>query len=387
MILLMFKLAASILALVGSIASGGVGAQTVLLRAGEVVATDELVSGLSLDGVTLKSGVGERTLSIDRVDEVGGDLESEWEKIEFAADSLWRARVRIERGDLASAETILEALLPTVGATRGESSVVLWTGLMRCRVERGAIAGAIDAFLQYRERRSDAPGPEASMFRSAMSPRLGAALIDPATMLCPSLPPIYVATPAVVAAARATTEAVGGESGLAVLYRMSMAHEVSAGVVVFPPATGGDGVVLVRDIVKSRCGTAEERATARAALRDRLGREQPGWIEAWSRCAIGRSLLLEGDEDSRLLGIAELLKVPAILSDEVPYLTGVALAEAAVALADGGDVASAIRLRAEIAENLPDHPVLDWPKLKVLSMSRVQPPVSEAGSSLPGETR
>ncbi len=222
------------------------------------------------------------------------------------------------------------------------------------------------------------------MFRSDQASALTGPMIDSATMLCPGLPPIFVPIPAVVAAARGGAAEGEPEQVLASLYRVAMLTEVAPDGVTVPNAEGGEGVALVREIVRARAGTSEERTAARALLRDRMERDLPGWMESWCRVGLGRSLLREADDESRLLAVAELLRVPALLSDEVPYLTGIALGEAAVALDDRGDAASAVRLRAEIIETLPGHPVLDWARLKTVGMKRTGVGTDPAGTDAGG---
>ena len=120
-------------------------------------------------------------------------------------------------------------------------------------------------------------------------------------------------------------------------------------------------------------GDTQERADARAALSARLTNECPAWLEAWCRVAIGRSLLREPERDRVVLGIAEMLHVPARLGGVCPYLTGVASAEAAGALAGLDDVAGAVRLRDELAISQPAHPALMSPAVARLPRAAPTP--------------
>lgn len=74
--------------------------------------------------------------------------------------------------------------------------------------------------------------------------------------------------------------------------------------------------------------------------------------------AIGRSLLLEDDEESRLLGVAMLMHLPSRLREAQPYLAGVALAESAGALDAMGLGPEADRVRGEFRRQFPGHPML-----------------------------
>ena len=53
-------------------------------------------------------------------------------------------------------------------------------------------------------------------------------------------------------------------------------------------------------------------------------------MEAWVRVGLGRSLMRESAVEDQLVGVAQMLHVPARLRGESPYLAGVALGGAAV---------------------------------------------------------
>jgi hypothetical protein len=126
------------------------------------------------------------------------------------------------------------------------------------------------------------------------------------------------------------------------------------------PASDDAGLTLVQQIVIARTGDPAAREQARAQLRTRLKSRPEPWVEAWCRAGVGRSLLREDSVEFKRLGIIELLHVPARLPEESPYLTGVALAEAAVALHKLGDRGGADKLRAGLKASFSGHPALDW---------------------------
>jgi hypothetical protein len=116
--------------------------------------------------------------------------------------------------------------------------------------------------------------------------------------------------------------------------------------------------------VAARTGDAQSRRAARERLEEFMSSGVETWVEAWCRAAIGRSLVLEDDREQRLLGVVSLLHVPARLDRSHPYLAGLCLAEAALALADLGDAEGAERLRRELGQRYPDHPVLTWAPIR-----------------------
>jgi len=125
-----------------------------------------------------------------------------------------------------------------------------------------------------------------------------------------------------------------------------------------------EGLALINDIVTARVGEEGQRIAARQALVARIKKRPALWVETWCRVGLGRSLLREPMRESQLLGISELLEVPARLERVNPYLTGIALAEAAVALRKLDDAAGATRLRTELSERFAGHPALEWDQLR-----------------------
>jgi hypothetical protein len=90
---------------------------------------------------------------------------------------------------------------------------------------------------------------------------------------------------------------------------------------------------------------------------------------------------VETARDSKLLGVAELVELPARLERVNPYLTGIALSEAAVALAKMGDSRGATQLRNELSDRFPGHPALEWEPLK--GWSAPPPPATPTPAPAP----
>jgi len=198
-------------------------------------------------------------------------------------------------------------------------------------------------------------------------------VIDPRTGLAPSLAPIWLEDQAVdprVASVGGGANEPGessplsGIDALGALYRFAARFENSPGGAMPEIDRSDPGVALVGDVVAARTGDPDARATARKALRERLTDEAPDWLAAWCHVGIGRSLLREPEEDDRRLGVIELLEVPARLSVSQPYLAGVALAEAAVAMRELGDVRGAEVLHAELLDGYAGHPALNWDPIR-----------------------
>lgn len=349
-------------------------AQVALRDGGRIeAAPSELgVRGVAFSQLPAVEGAIGNVLGWDRVRDIGG--EGSWATWKKTADAGWRARTRLERADAASAEPIFEELFAEYAGRNGPTAAMVDQGLLACRLYRGAQLTAVMPWVCWlRCGTPEEPLPRLiDLSRTAAQGSIGIAVApDRATGLVPQLPPIFVETPALQAFARSDAEialAAGETAGPLEARAQAMwrwylfAAKAECKLESMPPEGPGadDAVVFVSQIVFSRTGDAPQREKARTGLRERLKDAREPWAEAWCRAAIGRSLLLEQDAESRLLGVVELLHVPARLAEQSSYLTGVALAEAAVALKGLGDLPGADRMHAELLDRFTGHPAAEW---------------------------
>ena len=358
-------------------------AQEVVVRRG-VPAVVEPVLGVGIDGVLVGRSRDEegRRVPWDEVASVRGRFASDAALHAKAAESAWRARTRLERGDLGGAEPLFESLEDRYAGRRGAMAQLVAGGLVLCRVARGANALAVEPFLSYVEAREGDPSPRLIVRGADGADPIDLTPVDDVTGLNPSLPPIWLGTPAVQTALRLERrERTGRAAALAAIYQASMQTEAGTAVVPAEPGDADDAVRLAWEIVAARAGDAAARASARDRLRARLSSETapPPWMAAWCRCAVGRSLLREGDAESRMVAVAELMVIPATLEHAAPYVTGVAMAEAALAMAEDGDLRGASVIRTRLADRFPGHPALDFEPLRRLPSP--PPPASPRGAA------
>lgn len=376
-------------------AASGLPASSITLRGGEAGPAYE-VRGMSDAGVRVRTAtIPERVLSWDHVEKIEGPLAAEARAYMPTAEAAWRARARLERGDTASAEAIYEDLFKSYAGKDGPTAAAVAEGLMRCRMRRGAQAAAVGAWLAWIEAATPLQDyvsalngrdmPESSIF------------VDPATGLVPVLPPIWMNTAATQAFARGDLLPKDAKSGkpilasdspagqLGALYRRAAMFEAGQKLPDLDDQLKGSsnpGIAFVANIVLSRTGEASERQAARAALKAMLTATTPAWQEVWIRVAIGRSLVRESGNDEQLLGLAEMLHVPARLSRINPYLTGTALAEAAVGVLRHGDTNGAIKLRQILVDRFPNHPALDWEPIRGWAAQALPEPSKDDASQL-----
>lgn len=354
------------------------------------------VTAVSIDGVCvgeLVAGVSSaRMLSWHQIKSINGALAAGSQPLLANADAAWRGLARLERGDDLGAEAILEPLAKTYRLRGGPTAAAVYAGLLRCRLGRGAQTLAIDSWVGWLAANEIAPdaggGPAVSSWDHAEELLVG--VIDPATGLAMALPPTWLNVPAV--RSLAGTDAMPSEPGpsrgeqMRDLYVQAARFEcrLPTRLRTMDPAWS-ESQRLVWQIVAARIGDEATRKDARAALQGRLRVAIPSWQEAWCRIGLGRSLLLESDDDSKRDGLLQLLAIASREDGSDVYLTGIALAEAAAGLRARGDAVGANLVLADLVRQYPDHPALEWevirPYVRGVGMTARMKPVDAEGKS------
>lgn len=358
-------------AALGVVVCGPGALSQVTLRGGEVL--DDLVIEATGQGLRTEPRLGSgatRLLPWDMVRAVPDDKTEMLAPYAALAESSWRARWRVLRGDHGAAEPVLAELFSKLSAEDGPLTLRVAEGLTRCRLARGDQAGAVEPWLvALRLTGADAGlpvDPEASR-----AGRILAALIDAETGLCPMLPPFWPNTDRTAELARSLVSvgASGGaqNAGEAELRRwFARAAALDARAESLPEAgssdagSGGKGAAFVATLVKARDPDASVRRSARDRLLSELSADPDTWKEAWRRFALGRSYLMESSADDRAEGVVHMLHLPARFSAVQPYLSGLAAVEAAVELRsmDGPSRTAAEQIVADLTQREPFHPAL-----------------------------
>jgi hypothetical protein len=270
------------------------------------------------------------------------------------AEDLWRARSRVQRGDMALAEPLLARLFEQYRGQTHETALIVAEGLLRALLFRGGNEAAI------------IPALEVGRLRRAgiTTDRYGnlEPVLDEESFLCPQLAPAWSRSRFLEAVERdlADYDARGDEvvAEIAALYARAVRQEL--GTMSASPDEGETssvgGIPLVRLFVALGSSDPQEREEARNAL-DRMLPEFQGWREGWIRFALGRSLLMESGVGRQQRGMVELLHVPARFHKTLPYLSGLALAAVEDAASQQGDGELSAVMHAELARLYPNHPV------------------------------
>ena len=318
------------------------------------------IVGCTAEGVVVASPItGEITIGWDKIRAVSGEHAADANEYMDVADKAWRAMSRLDRGDISAAEPLLEELFADYAGQRGPTASVVCAGLLRCRLERGAHTLAVGAWLAWLHTRDGGVAPG---FGAGDGASLTPAT-DDETGLAPELPPIWLGLPAVRVFGQTPLDAdrFGDRAAqLATLYQHAAMLEGGTQQPMPRLESSDPGVRLVWDVVASRSSNESERLAGRRAIEKRLTAEPVGWADAWLRTAMGRSLLRESDPDQQRRGVIELLRVRVTHDRDAPYLAGLALAEAAVAMRALGDEAAASLLRRELLDSFPGHPASTW---------------------------
>jgi len=341
-----------------------------------------------------------RLISWDRVKLVDGPAASTAAPYLELSDRLWRARTRVERGDWLAAASIFRELAPRVQVVpggAGPTGAVVFEGLLRCDLARGARASALSSWFELLLTLDQSGAIKPSGLARPTSwiggTIDGPPVLDPRTGLCPQLAPMWVGETSIDAAA-----SVGEWDGLlqrsatptiavSCIRLFLAAARAEANQTYEIPSAGAsenssEGVRLVRLILLARAGNAEQREVGRAGLTTIARAEgvEP-WVEAWCRAGIGRSFLKEPEAQQRIRGVLELMNLPARFNHITPDLAALALAESSSALWDLGDREGAAILKAELSTLHPGHSAALWSGLDKITLSA--PTRAESNNDLP----
>lgn len=284
-------------------------AVTVELRGGAAPVNAEKVDfergGLR---VTL-AGVQTTVIAWDQVRSVTGRPLSDAERSMLAvAEDLWRARSRVQRGDLSLATGLLERHFADFRGTTSETALIVAEGLLRCRLTRDPMQAIVPAIEVARLRRA-----KVTTDRYLALP----VVLDETTLLCPALAPTWPKD--------ATSEAVAVEldamlGGATAMFdpETRRVGEIYVALLRRAPLAatrreeGGVGL-LAAMMELDRLGpsdTPENKTRVRTAVLAAAKGLGP-WAGGWARYAVGRSLTEEGDRTVRMEGVLSLLEIPA----------------------------------------------------------------------------
>ncbi|MCA9293417.1 MAG: hypothetical protein KDA20_06355 [Phycisphaerales bacterium] len=340
-------------------------AETIILRGGQVL--DEPVVAVDISGLHI-GGDAPRTIGWDAVRNVEGAHADDASQFSALSELAWRARVRLDRGDITLAAPLFAELYEQCSGQPGPTPLLAAEGAARCALARGQTTAAVQPWLDaVRLRRLGArlAGEQEPGERESWVVRRP--LVEPETQLVEALPPMWLDGPEVDGLALAlalesslntTVSMAAPEDRLRRWYALAATWESrrtadQAQLAELTRASFAPGAPpgerLVAAIVASRVSDVDRRAQARAILEGIVVDDIGTWREAWARVALGRSLLLEPDVADHDRALIHLLHAPARFESSLPALSAMALAHAALEVARTGQPTVAQRLRDELA--------------------------------------
>jgi len=314
----------------------------VKLRGGGVV--DAPVERVSIAGVQV-GGPAPRTIGWDRVRAVTGPGSIDAEAYAPIADAAWRARTRLDRGDVRGALPLLDELESRCAGMDGPTPLAVFSAALDARLRVGDQPGALRAFFELHRLI-----PDADDWRSHG--------LDDATGLPPGLPPVMTDDHAAAAPA---LEIAGEDSaeiaGLKAYFAAALSGDPSR-LPTGEPRSNAE--LLLGRLCRASAGDAGaqqrlDRWASDAAEREGTSRT---WRDAWAAAARARAAESAGSSESadRRRAAIAYLRLPAAFARQSPYLAGLGLARAATLLDSIGESAGAAALRAELDRVSPDHP-------------------------------
>jgi hypothetical protein len=357
-----------------SLCAGAAADVTVFLR-GEAQPVTAASAFGDVQGLEIRTGAGadeqRSVLPWDFVRAVEGQTGTAGlgEYLDLGED-LWRARIRIERGDFALAKPMLAKHWTRFRGADGPTAALVAEALLRCALADGDVRAAADpwlACLRHRGARQESRFP-------GLAP-----VIDAESGLLPELSPFMPAARRgdLIAACEAATGAGTGEAGEVAALIVRIAKGTGAApsrAAAADAAANGDGtngadarraapalraLALVDDIASAADARALDKAVAAF---DRAYQEPPSYLAAWRIAAIGtcrarlaRATAEPARADALARAALELLAVPAAGLDRTGLVDAYALEEAARLLREAGDDASAAQVDALAAERLSEN--------------------------------
>ena len=346
-----------------------------VLRSGATLPITEI----SKAGVLATSkATGVRRVSLSAVRRVDGPLAAEFRAQETLGETLWRAGVRLDRGDAPGAEPLYESAWAMTGDVRGPTRAEAAAGLLACRVRRGAFASAVEAWAVWLSEAASLESEDAERCRVRLAAGYG---LDSTSQWLTGMPPVFVDGPYVRAFASADLEVTetGGVPDVLSIYRYAAKRDSGAqrdDASAFENAKGWNNIAGEMVLAESSESAVRERARKR--LRERAASDAPVWQVHWARLGLGRSLRIEVDVNSKTEAVIELLWV-ASRESVASNVLAQALMAAAETLVELDDRPGAARVIADLEARLPDHPIVTAARL-----SRLRAEVGVSGGMLPG---
>ena len=237
---------------------------------------------------------------------------------------LWRARIRLQRGDLLLAEPIFEQICHENVLSDSHDARVAHEGYLRCLIARGKIIEAVPSWLTVaRLEELGTPTPYQNL-----SP-----VVDEETLLCPHLPPIWLND----SSAKDTLAQFDNPSS---------------------PRLQALVTQLINAIALDEQTTINQTNALIQSLQSQLENASDiGWLSMWSNWFSALSDLNQTESTTRN---AALLKLAIVASEGKaiqPWLSCAAMYRLADELRIDGNIEAASQIIDDAKRSFPSHPI------------------------------
>ena len=248
---------------------------------------------------------------------------------------LWRAKIRLQRGDIRLAMPLFEETFMQLKNAKGDDAFLAAEGMLRCTIAHGNIHASVAPWLAAVRHLDQGHN---SLF-PALSP-----VIDTTTFLCPHVPPVW------------ETHLV--ERSISTLKLDNQLMNEFADVILGeagPTQTLQHGpdflrnVLLLTEYNHTQIADQIETMSRKTAL-------QP-WQLAWIEYSAARGLLEQG-EQARTMALLKLAEVASIFGKEQPWIAGASMVLMAETLQSDGNKKASKNIRNEFRRVYPSHPLI-----------------------------
>ena len=246
------------------------------------------------------------------------------EKFHEDGRKLWRARIRLQRGDLLLAEPIFEQICHENTLSDSHDARVAHEGYLRCLIARGKIIEAVPSWLTVaRLEELGTPSPYQNL----------PPIVDDETLLCPHLPLIWLND-------SSTKET------------LALFDEPSS------PRLQALVMQLINAIGLDQQATINKTSLLIQSLQNQLGDPtNKSWLSMWSNWFSALNLLNQTESTTRNEALLKLAIIASEGKTIQPWLSCAAMYRLADELRIDGNIEAASQIIDDAKRSFPSHPI------------------------------
>jgi len=302
-------------------------AETVLFRDGATPVNCTIVSWsteglrISKDEISTQEVIPWYLISKVSSEEIG----VMFQKYLTRGEMLWRAKLRLLRGDIALAAPLFREVFMQLKNSEGLDAYLAAEGLLRCNLATGNLNESIAPWLVVVD--------HVQSGRTSQLEAL-ASIIDPSTLLCPHLPPVWNASFVDRSVNNLELRSDVAQSFYAIILSSNITTKQTL-----------DGPSFLQHILLLK--DAEQNVSSE------LKKLQP-WQQCWLLFAEASGLQKKGHENEAMLKFAEVI---ATYETTQPWLAGASISALLESFDRAGDTKIVNNIQNEFSRVLPNHPL------------------------------